>query len=236
MWSEYTSVMVTKHIPNFITLCNLGCGCIGIVYSFQGNLKLGAMLIWLGALFDFLDGLAARVLRKYSEVGKDLDSLADLITFCFLPATILYVLTGSSTENSILPLTGYLLVIFGALRLAKFNNDARQTDTFYGLPVPASALFVSALPFAATAEPDVAGAFFMKPVTLVLIAAILSVLMVSDIRLISLKFRNLNLRENLPRYVLLLIALMLLLFFKILALPMIILVYVVLSIALKNYK
>ncbi len=228
--------MVTRHIPNFITLCNLSCGCVGIVVCFQGDTRLGAMLIWAGAVFDFLDGLAARMLKKYSDIGKDLDSLADLITFCFLPGTILFIFIKSTTVNLILPFAGYLLVIFGALRLAKFNNDTRQTDTFYGLPVPASGIFVSALPFAATANSLVDEQFFIHPVTLIIVAVTLSILMVSDIRLMSLKFSNLEFRENMPRFLLLLTSLILILFLKIMALPVIILMYVVFSLALKNYK
>ena len=106
---------------------------------------MGSMMIWAGALFDFLDGFAARMMKKYSSIGKDLDSLADLVTFCLLPATILFMLVEQNSNSTVFPFFGYLLVIFGALRLAKFNNDTRQGEFFYGLPVPAAAIFVSGL-------------------------------------------------------------------------------------------
>lgn len=224
--------MVTKHIPNFLTICNLTCGCVGIVFSFKGNLQVGAIMIWAGALFDFFDGFAARMLKKYSAIGKDLDSLADLISFCFLPATIIYMLIAQNTQSQFLPFAGYLLVVFGALRLAKFNNDTRQSETFYGLPVPAAAIFVSAYPFINGDTLTVFAGFFSNTYTLMATAVLLSLLMVSDIKLMSFKFKSFDFLANWPRYLLLALALILIIFFKIMALPVIILVYVVFSIAL----
>jgi CDP-diacylglycerol---serine O-phosphatidyltransferase len=224
--------MVTKHIPNFLTICNLSCGCIGIVLSFKGNLHVGAFMIWAGALFDFFDGFAARMLKKYSAIGKDLDSLADLITFCFLPGTIIYMLIGQNTQSQFLPFAGFLLVIFGALRLAKFNNDTRQSETFYGLPVPAAAIFVSAYPFINVDTLTGFAGFMTGPYTLTSTVVLLSALMVSDIKLMSFKFKSFGFLANWPRYLLLALALILIIFFKIMALPVIILVYVVFSIAL----
>ncbi|MDZ7605166.1 MAG: CDP-alcohol phosphatidyltransferase family protein [Cyclobacteriaceae bacterium] len=118
---------MTRHIPNFLTICNLACGCYGTVAVFQGDLQTGAIMIWLGAGFDFLDGFAARLLKKFSIIGKDLDSLADLITFCFLPGAILFSMINAGNPG-FLGFSGFLLVVFGALRLAKFNNDTRQAD------------------------------------------------------------------------------------------------------------
>jgi len=227
---------VTKHIPNFLTLCNLTCGCVGVVFSFKGDLHTGSMMIWAGALFDFFDGFAARMLKKYSSIGKDLDSLADLITFCFLPGTIIFILFEQNSANSILPYAGYLLAIFGALRLAKFNNDTRQAETFYGLPVPASAIFVSAFPFVGQLAFPQLAAFFASPYFLVGMAVLLSALMVSDLKLMSLKFKEFSLSSNWPRYLLIVSSILIIILFKIMALPMIILLYVVLSIALNNSK
>ena len=124
---------VVKHIPNLLTLCNLACGCVGVVAVFNGDLQTGSIMIWVGALFDFFDGFAARMLRKFSTIGKDLDSLADLITFCFLPGSIIYSLIEQDSDVFLLPYTGFLLALFGALRLAKFNNDTRQSENFHGL-------------------------------------------------------------------------------------------------------
>ncbi len=223
---------LTKHIPNTLTVFNLSCGIIGIVAAFNENLQAAAIMIWVGALFDFLDGSAARLLNKFSPIGKDLDSLADLVTFCFLPGAILFEIAGQNTSNPILPYAGFLLVIFGALRLAKFNNDTRQAETFYGLPVPASALFVSGLPFALSGEPAWLSDAVSSLYVIAAIAIILSFMMVSDIKLMSLKFKNFTFANNWPRYILLIGALILLIFFKVVALPVIIILYVALSIAL----
>lgn len=223
---------MVKHIPNILTLCNLTCGCVGIVYAFQGDIQTGGVMIWAGAFFDFFDGFAARMLKKFSAIGKDLDSLADLITFCFLPGTIIYVIISQNSSSPFIPFLGYLLVIFGALRLAKFNNDIRQTDTFYGLPVPASAIFVSALPFVASGGFQAFHSIISNPYFMLGIAVLLSILMVSDIRLMSLKFKDLSFKANWHRFLLLLLAMLLILIFKIMALPLIILLYVVFSLAL----
>ena len=221
-----------KHIPNFLTLCNLACGCYGAVAVFKGDLQTGSIMIWAGALFDFFDGFAARVLKKFSSVGKDLDSLADLITFCFLPASILFVLIDQNSTINWLPYVGYLLVLFGALRLAKFNSDTRQSENFYGLPVPASGIFISAFPFISTIENAGFNNALTDYRTLVGISILLSILMVSNIKLMSFKFKDISFKTNWPRFLLILISLFLIIVFKIVALPFIIIIYVVLSIAL----
>ncbi len=223
---------LTRHIPNTLTIFNLACGVFGIVAAFRGDLQTAAIMIWAGALFDFLDGSAARLLNKFSSIGKDLDSLADLITFCMLPGAILFELAGQNSPNSMLSYTGFLLVIFGALRLAKFNNDTRQSETFYGLPVPASAIFVSGLPFALSGGPVWFSDAVSSLYAIATIAIILSFMMVSDIKLMSLKFKNFSLANNWPRYVLLVGALILLILFKAVALPVVIILYVVLSVTL----
>ena len=223
---------MTKHIPNFLTLCNVACGCYGVVAVFKGDLQTGSIMIWAGALFDFFDGFAARMLRKFSAIGKDLDSLADLITFCFLPASILFALIDQYSVNNWMPYVGYLLVLFGALRLAKFNNDSRQSDTFYGLPVPASGIFVSALPFISGVEHSGFAGFLTSYYALAVISILLSLMMVSDIKLMSLKFKELSIKANWQRFLLILISLILLVVFNIVALPFIIILYVVLSVTL----
>ena len=225
--------MVTKHIPNFITLCNLACGCYGVVAVFNGDLITGSMMIWAGAIFDFFDGLAARVLNKFSSIGKDLDSLADLVTFCFLPSTILFALIKRNSENEFLPYFGFLLVIFGAIRLAKFNNDTRQSDSFYGLPVPSSAIFVSAFPYMAIEKTSIFHELSTNEYALISVAILMSFMMVSDIKLLSLKFKNFDFQANWYRYLLIVVSVLMLAFLQIIALPIIIMLYVVLSVALK---
>jgi len=195
-------------------------------------MKTAVFMIWAGAVFDFLDGFAARLLKKYSAIGKDLDSLADVVTFSFLPATIMFSLIENSSSNLILPYLGFLLVLFGALRLAKFNNDTRQGDIFYGLPVPAVGIFVSGLPYILAIDywqiGDVAGHHYL----LIAVTILLSILMVSDVKLMSLKFSSFGMKVNWQRYLLLISALVLLLFWQFAALPIIISLYVVLSLAL----
>jgi CDP-diacylglycerol--serine O-phosphatidyltransferase len=222
-----------KHVPNFLTLCNLACGCVGVVAVFQGDLQTGAIMIWAGALFDFFDGFAARMLKKYSSLGKDLDSLADLITFCFLPGSMLFYLLQQHTSSIWIPYFGFLLAIFGALRLAKFNNDTRQSENFHGLPVPASGIFVSVLPFISANEFH---GILSNYIVLIGIAIFLSAMMVSDIKLMSLKFKNFSFKANQSRYILIFVSLLFITFFKIVALPIIIIWYVVLSLALNVKK
>ena len=127
---------ITKHIPNFFTCCNIAAGCTGIVMAFQGLLIWAAALIWIGAIFDFFDGFFARWLKQYSDIGKQLDSLADIVTFGVLPSSILFVYLQAETESLSLPYTAYLITIFSALRLAKFNVDERQAREFYRITNP----------------------------------------------------------------------------------------------------
>lgn len=145
-------MIFVKHIPNTITCCNLISGCIATAYAFSGDVKVALMFIILGAVFDFFDGMVARLLHVSSPIGKELDSLADNITFGFAPATIIF------TELSVLeypsfleplrevvPYFAFVMAAFSALRLAKFNLDERQSTSFIGLPTPANALFWGAL-------------------------------------------------------------------------------------------
>ncbi len=143
-----------KHIPNSITSCNLICGCISIHYAMSGALTMALLFIVLGAVFDFFDGFAARLLGVASPIGKELDSLADVVTFGVAPAAMVFTLlsqhsrcsaNGSCPLGMILPYTAFLIAAFSALRLAKFNLDTRQSHSFIGLPTPANALFWGSL-------------------------------------------------------------------------------------------
>jgi CDP-diacylglycerol--serine O-phosphatidyltransferase len=142
---------VTKHLPNTITCCNLFSGCVGIVFAFQDNLIYAAYAIFLAAIFDFFDGLASRVLQSFSGIGKDLDSLADMISFGFLPSAIVFelYLRGPQINNvsPFLNFAAFLIAVFSMLRLAKFNQDTRQTENFIGLPTPANAILIASIPF-----------------------------------------------------------------------------------------
>ena len=128
------------------TSINLICGCLGIIEVFEGRLANVAYYIWIAGLVDFLDGYSARLMDSSSLIGKDLDSLADLVSFGVLPSLLSYALLREFSTIPYLPYLAILIAVFSALRLAKFNNDERQSDTFYGLPTPANALFFSSLP------------------------------------------------------------------------------------------
>ncbi|RZK73966.1 MAG: CDP-diacylglycerol--serine O-phosphatidyltransferase, partial [Pedobacter sp.] len=137
-----------KHIPNAITCANLFSGCIGIVYAFNGDLKTVAFFVILSGIFDFFDGFVARLLKVKSEIGKELDSLADVISFGFLPGVIVFQLL--NIENSgYLPYLAFLIPVFSAYRLAKFNLDTRQTEEFIGLNTPMNTFFIISLPYLA---------------------------------------------------------------------------------------
>ena len=140
---------IIRHIPNTITSMNLLCGVLGVIASLNGRLELGFELMILAAVFDFCDGLAARLLKAYSEIGKELDSLADDVSFGVLPAVMLYQISG--TDILILKYLPLVLAAFSALRLAKFNLDERQHDSFIGLPTPAAAMICTCPPRWATA-------------------------------------------------------------------------------------
>lgn len=218
------------NIPNVLTLCNLICGCVGIVFAFSGLVENAAYLIWVAAIFDFFDGFAARLLKVKSSIGKELDSLADMVSFGVLPSAIMYVLIAAKTENLVLPYLAFSVAVFSALRLAKFNIDESQSDSFIGLPTPATAFFISALPLIISQNTMDLKNYF-NPAFLIGICLVLSVLMVSRIVLFSLKFKNLSWQHNVIRYIFALISVVLLLTLQILAIPVIILVYLVLSVA-----
>lgn len=193
-----------KHIPNTITCCNLVCGCIATQYALQGNFSVALTFIILGATFDFFDGFAARLLHVSSAIGKELDSLADCITFGLAPAAVVYSLmklapmpVASDLLAELLPYTAFIIAAFSALRLAKFNLDERQSTTFFGLPTPANALFWSAL--AVGASQWIASSSWS--IYLLLLGTVCSAaILVADIPMFALKFKNYSLADNKLRY------------------------------------
>lgn len=223
-----------KHIPNVVTCLNLLCGCAGIVMAFQGNLIFAAYATVAAALFDFFDGLVARWLNTYSEIGKDLDSLADVISFGVLPSAIVYQLFLKAPQlgeiSYYLNFSAFLIAMFSALRLAKFNTDLRQSENFIGLPTPANALLIASLPQIITAGGTFLSAYILNPFFLFLFSLGSGMMLVMEVPLISLKFRNLDFRENLLRYILLISGLIFILIFKFAAVPIIIFTYIILSI------
>lgn len=221
-------LQLTKHLPNFLTICNLLCGCIGIVLVFQGNIFYATYLIWLAALFDFFDGFVARWLNAHSAIGKELDSLADMVTFGALPAFIMFHLLNLEFPSSYLPWIAFIIAAFSALRLAKFNIDTRQSDSFIGLPTPANALFISALPFV-TAKENTIGDFISNGYVLLTITIIFSLLLVAELRLFALKFKNMSWQDNKIRFLFIALCLILIPVFQAASIPVIILIYIILS-------
>lgn len=228
-------MVLKKHIPNLLTLLNLFCGIAGIVQAMNANLENAAYLMWIAAIFDFLDGFAARMLKVSSPIGKELDSLADMVTFGVLPSLIIYQMAMPLISGPWLFLS-FSIALFSALRLAKFNTDSRQTDQFIGLPTPACAFFISALPF--IAKENLMGiGDMLNGFVLIGISLILSILLVVEIPLFSLKFKDFKWENNSIRFIFVALSLILLVLLDIAAIPVIVVLYIVLSlINLKTSK
>lgn len=177
---------VIKHVPNTVTSMNLLSGILGVIFALQGNIQTAFILMLAAACFDFCDGLAARLLGAYSEVGKELDSLSDLVSFGVLPAIMLYCATGSCGWICYIPL---IIAVFSALRLAKFNLDERQHSGFLGLPTPACAMICGSLACFAFSSPESVLASLCHSCWFVpALSIVLSLLLVSEIPMFSMKF------------------------------------------------
>ena len=218
-----------SQIPNAFTLLNLLSGVIGIVWVLNGNVLSGAYFILISAGLDFFDGFAARILKVPSEIGKQLDSLADLVSFGVLPGFVLFQMVREQSAADWYPYLTLIVPLLSAYRLAKFNIDTRQSDQFIGLPTPANALFLSTLPYFALRWPEISG-WLSSPLVLVLIAWVMAILLVVELPLIALKFKNFSFARNVFRYVLILISILLVISFGLAGIPMVILAYIGLSI------
>ncbi len=221
---------IKQHIPNTFTLLNLVCGCIGIIVVFETRqFNYAVWLICLAGGFDFLDGFVARLLKVQSTIGKELDSLADMVTFGILPTIVVYALLDDLNAPFPFKYISLIIAVCSALRLAKFNTDTRQSTSFLGVPTPANAFFISGLPAMMLTERSVVFSY-ISPVTLtVLMTLTFSLLMVIELPMLALKFSGFGLKENKWKYGLLSISVVLLIGLKLKALPIIIVVYVVLS-------
>lgn len=226
--------MIRRNIPNALTCGNLLCGCIGVVEAFHNNLILSCLLIGVALIFDFLDGFIARLLKVTSPIGRDLDSLADMVTFGLLPSIIMYQLLMQSIPDLFgiwKAYPAFIIAIFSAIRLAKFNNDPRQSDSFIGVPTPANAMLIASLPLIVHTE----GAFWkdiiINTTNLLILSAVMSYALVMELPLIALKFKNFGWKGNEFRFILIGVTVLLLMTLKLLAVPAILIVYVLLSIA-----
>ncbi|PYF71636.1 CDP-diacylglycerol--serine O-phosphatidyltransferase [Pedobacter nutrimenti] len=216
-----------KHLPNALTCANLLSGCVGIVFAFKGDFNITAYAVLISGIFDFFDGFSARLLNVKSTIGKELDSLADMVSFGFLPGVVMFQLLAQSDYSApYLPYIGFLITIFSALRLAKFNIDTRQTEDFIGLNTPMNTLFIVSLPFIHQDHPELIGS------TLVLIGLtmIMSWLLISEIKIFSLKFSTLNWKDNKIKFIFLILSALLIICLKFAAIPFVLIIYILSSI------
>lgn len=266
------------NIPNLLTACNMLCGVLSIFCVFMGRFEYAAWLIFLGAIFDFLDGFAARMLKQFSELGKQLDSLADMVTFGLAPGVIMVIVIAVSIEMDsfpdgqnvneyvshvidswklglfhdssakfhgifkYLPFVGLIIPVFSLFRLAKFNIDTRQSESFIGMPTPAVTLFFTSFPlalwwyFSTDGYPFYFEKYIFQPFFICSLVVVMSLSLVSEIPLFSLKFKHFKWRENEVRYLFLLLSLILILTTHVWAIAIIVFLYPVLSIILSDSK
>ena len=225
---------ITRHIPNYVTCLNLFSGCIAAVMAFEAEYEMAMLFIVLSAVFDFFDGFLARSLHAYSKIGKELDSLADDVSFGVAPSLIIFSLFKEMHYPSFLicledytPYLAFTISVFSALRLAKFNVDERQTSSFIGLPVPANALFWGSLVVGAHSF-LVSDSF--NAIYLFALVVIFSYLLVSEIPMFSLKFKNLSWKDNKVSFIFLLVCIPLLIFLGIAGFAAVIVWYILLSV------
>ena len=257
--------MLKRNIPNVFTCLNLFCGCIAIVFAFQGNLVWTAYMVGIAAVMDFLDGFVARLLNVNSEIGKQLDSMADMVSFGVVPGVVMFKLLELSLSKHILveleyfspqgngymdhqddipyswialvPYLGFLLTVFSGIRLAKFNIDTRQSDSFIGVPTPANAILICSIGliiptgFICFPDPIVSAIqdMFLNLYFLCGLSLIMSYLLISELPLFALKFKNFGWSDNKVRYIFLILSLAMLIIFWHVGIPFIIVLYIVIS-------
>lgn len=240
-----------KFIPNLITLLNVFCGCVATVFAVSNQLELAAVFVFLGIFFDFFDGLAARLLGVQSELGVQLDSLADMITSGLVPGIVMFQLLGMSMTGGwnadtlmqsgpsalgflgnfrALPFLGFVITLASAYRLAKFNIDENQVSSFIGLPTPANTLLILSLPLILfNQNNDVLNAIILNQWFLVGLTLMSAYLLNAKIELFALKFKNWGFKDNAVRYVFIVLSLVLLTTLGYLAVPFIIVFYILVS-------
>jgi len=260
---------IVRNIPNTITCANLVCGCLALVKAFEGDLVWTAYLVGIAGVLDFLDGFVARALQVSSPIGKDLDSLADMVTFGVVPGVVIYQLLRSSlspalassffpqhyynnpeafSQNTFLTYLAFIIPVFSAIRLAKFNHDTRQTESFIGLPTPANAIFFCSLPLVLKQISDRISAeknpFEMLVETsgdpilallhnswfLIALVVLFSFLLLAPLPLFSLKFKSFGWKGNEIRYVFLILSTVLIGFLQFVGIPLVIVLYILMSI------
>lgn len=241
--------MIKRNIPNAITCGNLICGCLAIINILQGELIIASYLVGLAAVLDFFDGFAARLLKVSSPIGKDLDSLADVVTFGVVPGFMMlqlinlsqlnfnseefinYLNSESIANNSSSGYLKYLALtipVFSAVRLAKFNNDQRQSDSFIGLPTPANAILIVTIPHILN-NPSLNFGFLQNPAFLIVLTLVLSYLLIAELPLFALKFKSFTIKGNEIRYIFLALSAISIVLLGVFGITIAIILYVILS-------
>ena len=228
-------MQIKKHIPNFITLLNLFCGCIAVVFVSELNFEMAFFFVSLGIFLDFFDGFFARLFKVAGPLGLQLDSLADMVTSGVVPGFVMFWMLKQGQDpasaNQIIPYLGFIITLGSCYRLANFNIDTRQTDSFIGLPTPANALFILSLPLVVKYSDSMvifeilSNQWFLLAITL-FSAFILN----AEIPLFSLKIKDFTFKKNALQIVFLSLCVLLLIFFQYLAIPLVIITYVLLSV------
>ncbi|MBR8536473.1 CDP-alcohol phosphatidyltransferase family protein [Carboxylicivirga sediminis] len=231
---------IKQHIPNLLTSLNVLCGVLAVFFALNARIDIAIWLIFAGALFDFSDGFAARLLKAYSNIGKELDSLADLISFGAAPAAIWstiikYQLTGSYATNffalsisqQVFTLLPFIMVAFAAFRLAKFNVDTRQTENFLGLTTTATGIFTAALAYKFIETPE--WFTWMSPLVILAFIIFFSIMLISEVPMFSLKFKNIKWADNKERFTLLFLAIVCVVLLGVGGIAAVILYYIIIS-------
>lgn len=239
-----------KYIPNALTLANLFCGCVAVIFAVNNNFVTAALFVFLGIFFDFFDGFFARKFNVQGELGLQLDSLADMVTSGLVPGIIMFKLLGLTdsswgdshdnklieslfqiTDSGFLPLLGLSITLASAYRLAKFNIDTEQQSFFKGLPTPANTLLIVSLPLIMEFQNnDFINAIILNKWFLIILTIISCYILNSDIKLFALKFKNYSFKDNVIRYIFILLCVVLLIVLQFAAIPVIILLYIIMSV------
>jgi CDP-diacylglycerol--serine O-phosphatidyltransferase len=232
---------IKKHIPNLITLLNLFSGCIALVYASEENFEMAFFFVCLGIFFDFFDGFFARLLNVSSPLGLQLDSLADMVTSGVVPGFVMFKMLTNSVNSDpsliYLPYLGFIITLGSCYRLANFNIDTRQTDSFIGLPTPANAIFILSLPLILKNTDSLILLELLTNCWVLLIVTLVSAFILNaEIPLFALKIKKFNFKDNALQIVFLLISLLLLIVFKFSGVALIIVFYVMLSVIMNLIK
>lgn len=234
-----------KHLPNLMTLMNLFCGCLAIISLFNGHFDNALILVVIAGILDFFDGFVARMVKANSELGKQLDSLADMVTFGVVPGfTLFFLFTRSifslsemgGTITNLLPYLMFSVTLFSCLRLAKFNIDPRQASYFIGLNTPSNTFLVMSLPLILNHDEFGLAPIILNPAFLIVFAAVSSYLLVAEIPFLSFKIKSLTWKDAKPQILLLVGAVIFLMTLRFAALPIIILYYLILSLIYPPHK